>query len=334
MHTTLASWTLVIWRALESYQVDPRPVFYAAGLDIRSTQSPGQRLPFPAVQALWQEAVTRTGDPCFGLTTADFMHPTSLHALGYAVLASGTLEDALHRIIRYGHVASTVFDAELHEEGEALVMKRPPEKPAESGELADAAIDAALAGVLQLGRGVFGPELNPLEVGIPHDAPSCAKRFLEYFRAPVSFGVDLPYLVFRKADARLPLPTANAELALANERVIHEYLLRFDTADLATRVRARVAEQLPSGSATESSVAAALHMSSRSMQRRLRDEGISFRTILDEMRRDLATHYVRKLDLSLNEISYLLGYAEPASFTRAFRRWTGLSPSEFRDRPG
>ena len=333
-HTTLASWALVIWRSLESYHLDPRPAFNAAGIDVSGLQTPGQRVPYAAMQALWREAVARTKDPCFGLQTVDFIHSTTFHALGYAAMASNTLEDALCRVIRYGRLVATVFGAELRDEGQTLRLTEAAALPGDCPEAQDASVDAAIAAIVQICRELRGPELSPLEVGISHAAPPCADRFYGYFRAPVRFGTAKPYLVLDKAEARAPLPTANAELALANEQVIRDHLARFDKASMAMQVRVKIAEQLPSGRVTESSVAAALHVSPRSMQRRLQDEGTSFRAVFDDMRMELAVRYLGHAYLALNEISYLLGYSEPASFTRAFRRWKGVSPSEFRSQTG
>ena len=99
---------------------------------------------------------------------------------------------------------------------------------------------------------------------------------------------------------------------------------------MAVQVRAKIIERLPSGHVTQEEIAQELNMSLRNMQRRLRGEGTSFTQLLDDTRRTLATQYVRSRRLSINEITYLLGFSEPSNFSRAFKRWTGLSPSEFR----
>ncbi|MEE9265906.1 MAG: helix-turn-helix transcriptional regulator, partial [Gammaproteobacteria bacterium] len=104
----------------------------------------------------------------------------------------------------------------------------------------------------------------------------------------------------------------------------------FDRSSAAMQVRARLTEQLSSGHATQNSVADALHMSLRTLQRRLNDEGTSYKGLLDETRRELAAHYMAETHRSINEITYLLGFSEPSNFSRAFRRWTGKSPSAYR----
>jgi hypothetical protein len=148
-HTTLASWALVIWRSLESYHLDPRPAFNAAGIDVSGLQTPGQRVPYAAMQALWREAVARTKDPCFGLQTVDFIHSTTFHALGYAAMASNTLEDALCRVIRYGRLVATVFGAELRDEGQTLRLTEAAALPGDCPEAQDASVDAAIAAIVR-----------------------------------------------------------------------------------------------------------------------------------------------------------------------------------------
>ena len=90
---------------------------------------------------------------------------------------------------------------------------------------------------------------------------------------------------------------------------------------------------MPSGCATEQSLAAALNVTPRTLQRRLREEGTTYNALLEEVRRELATHYVRQSERSINEITCLLGFSEPSNFTRAFKRWTGSTPRVRASRP-
>jgi AraC-like DNA-binding protein len=147
----------------------------------------------------------------------------------------------------------------------------------------------------------------------------------------VAFGAERDAIHFNKADLHQPLPTANAEMARASESVIDEYLAHMDQNDVVTRVRVALIDLLPSGSVTEDQVAASLNMSLRTLQRKLNDTDTTYKEVLDGTRRDLAIQYVRSRRMPIGEVSYLLGFAEPSNFTRAFKRWTGSSPSDFRD---
>ena len=146
----------------------------------------------------------------------------------------------------------------------------------------------------------------------------------------MAFGCDDRGIEVSAADLDAELPIGNAELARVNGHVMLEYLARFDTKSIGLRVRTKLLEQLPSRHACESSVAEALNMTERTRQRRLRDEGTSYKGLLDEVRRELAAQCVAELNLSFSEGTYLLGFSEHSKFSRAFKRWTGKSPSVYR----
>jgi AraC-like DNA-binding protein len=129
-----------------------------------------------------------------------------------------------------------------------------------------------------------------------------------------------------------PLALGNRLGAHANERVIGDYLAELRGTGVAVRVRSRLIDELPSGGVNEIQVAAAQHMSRRTLQRKLRDEGTSYARELDGVRRELAERFIRDRSLTLSEITYLLGFAEISSFSRSFKRWTGIAPSAYRHR--
>jgi AraC-like DNA-binding protein len=146
----------------------------------------------------------------------------------------------------------------------------------------------------------------------------------------VEFAAPLNAVYFDATQLEQALPSANPELARANDRVVIDYLNRFDRETLSMQVRARLIDLLPSGQPNQAQVAKSLHMSVRNLQRRLQGEGSSFKQLLEETRRELAAQYIRQMHRPIGEITYLLGFSEPSNFTRAFRRWTGRTPMEFR----
>ena len=131
-------------------------------------------------------------------------------------------------------------------------------------------------------------------------------------------------------DLARPLATTNPGVALASERLVTDYLARLDRDDVVAQVKRELLGFFPAGTPTQSTVARAVGLSARTLHRRLAEAGTSFEKLLDETRRELAAEYVRRTDYSVGEVAYLLGFAETSSFNRAFRRWNGKSPSEFR----
>src|SRR5690606_29441295 len=127
------------------------------------------------------------------------------------------------------------------------------------------------------------------------------------------------------------LQSGNLAVADANERLASDYLLWLKRNDIVSAVKSKLQELLPSGTCTEARVADALHMNQRTMQRKLQAENSSFTSLLNSVRVEMAEHHLRNTQLSLTEISYLLGFSEQANFTRAFKRWKGVSPSDYRN---
>lgn len=331
MHaTSLATTSLLLWKALESYGCDNVALFKKVGLDPDKMRDPNARYPESALMRLWELALEETKDPCMGLAVARNWHPSTLHALGFAWLASTNLKDAFERLVRYSRILTDIDQAILEETEDAFCFKIVT--PEGYIRAPDESYDAYFAVVLDMCRVSYGQELNPLRVTMVRGMPQhCSGEFFQLFRAPIEFSAAEDVLFFGKAKLTEALPTANTELARANDEIIQRYLSSLDRANIAMQVRTKLVEQLSSGHATQTSIAKSLAMSTRSLQRKLKEEGSSFKEILEQTRRDLAQQYVREGQMSTKEITYLLGFSEPSNFARAFRRWTGVSPSEFRE---
>ncbi len=325
--STISSWALLIWKALESHGRRPGEVFEQAGLDPAKLRDPNARYPISGLARLWRLAAKATGDPCIGLTAARFLHPTTLHALGYSWLASESLRDALERVVRYHRIVSNGIEPRLIARGDHYWFAV---RAVENAPVAPEAVDAAMAALIALGRMSHGEHLKPRRVALARPAPPDRGAYSRVFGAPIEFSAPESGLEFDKGMAEAFLPTANAELARANDKVVTDYLARFERGSMKQQVEIKLLEQLSSGHASEESIAKALHVSLRTLQRRLREEGATYKQLLDQTRRHLAAQYVRQSHLSVSEITFLLGFSEPANFTRAFKRWTGRSPSAYR----
>ena len=135
---------------------------------------------------------------------------------------------------------------------------------------------------------------------------------------------------FDAAQVEAPLPTANPEILQSCERIMADYLARMDKADISHRVYQLILEKLATGEPSQEKIADALHMSTRSLHRKLTAAGTNFKALLDNTRRELAMQYIRQSNLSIADITYNLGFYDASSFSRAFKRWTGKSPAKYR----
>ncbi len=327
----LASCTSTIWKALEASGVDSRRVFEQAGLDPEKLYEPGARFRYRAVRRLFELALDHTQDPCLGLKLARYWHPSNLHALGYAWLASSDLKDALNRIIRYFRVVSTD-----KEELTLVETERGYRFAVDVSNVVWEPIaveyDDFMASIVSMCRVSWGEALTPVELKIQRPRPPqrCVEEFARYFKAPVEFAAHENSLLFRKADLEKLLPTGNVQVARACDRIVDEFLAGLEGAQIMVKARAKLVERLPSGEFSEQDIAQALHISVRGLQRKLKKEGTTFRRLVDDTRHDLALQYIKDSTVSINEMAYLLGYSEHANFSRAFKRWTGIAPSAAR----
>lgn len=326
--TTLSTWALAIARTLESLGCDADAAFDVAGLDMSQARDPNARYPVSGMTRLWQAAVRLSGDPAIGLKVAEQVQPASLHALGLSVLASASLADALQRVARYSRIVSNAAHVEFERRADlAIVHFRVPNRDI---ELAHEAFDAFLGNMVKLGRMLSQRDVHPRQVELTRPRPLNTAPYEAFFAAPVSYGTDSCRLVFDAAMLDEPLPSANPALARLNDQVIVDYLARFDKSQIAVQVRNQIIERLPSGEPGQGQIAAQLNMSLRGLQRRLQAEGTSFRQLLEETRQELACQYLKQSELSLGEVTYLLGFSDQSNFTRAFKRWMGQAPGEFR----
>ncbi len=325
---TLASVGQIVWRLIERHDLAPEPLFRAAGIDPEIIHDPHGYIARPKSDALMRALAEQIADPSFGLQAAHCWHPSNLGTLGYAWLSSSTLHTALKRLVRYWYIviADVAVGLEETPEGVEFVHTPPVLDSAPDGIRGD----IVMAILYDMCRTNFGQGFSPRRVALRHPAPADAAPYETLFGCPVSFGADANRLLIGRAEADHPLPTGNRDLAAAHDRILVEQLARLDKRNVIARFRASLLERMTSGEVSEEDIASDLHMSRRSLQRRLAEADASYQSLVDDTRRDMALRYIQDPAKSATDITFLLGYSQQSVFTRAFRRWTGMSPSEYR----
>ena len=320
----LASWARTIIRALEARGLDGRGLAADAGIDLQRLVGADARCSMHATAELWRRAVHETGDPCFGIYVSRFVNSTTFHALGAAVLASGTLREGFQRLARYSRMIGDVAAPRLETADDRVRLVLDVTGPT---RLPDEAVDALLALVVRVARVLRdNPALTPTRVEMQRVEPSPSEPFRRLFRTPIAFRARQNVIEFSSDEAEARLPTGNAELARRIDEVVARYVARLDDQQILHRVRAALIDRLPDGEPPQRSIARIIGMSSRTLQRRLAAEGTSYQTILAETRAELARSYLAA-GWSVTDTAFTLGFADANSFSRAFRRWTGRPPS-------
>jgi AraC-like DNA-binding protein len=227
----------------------------------------------------------------FGIKVAGYWHPTTFHALGYSWMASGSLKEAMERAVRYSKVVSDLVQLTFEYVNGAYRLSIGVQST--NYDPVPESVDAAAAVFVHMTRMVYGDEINPILVTLPRAKPTVAKEFSEFFCSPIEYETQETALFYIDEQVEKPLPTGNVELAHANDNIVKEYLSHLDRTHVAMQVKTKIVDLLSSGMLTEQDMANALNLSLRSLQRKLRDEGTSYKEILEETRRDLATQYIQ-----------------------------------------
>lgn len=327
--TILATSALVLWNALEANGYDGDEVFLHAGLDPARLKDEGARYTARSITRLHRMTIEMTDDPCFMLKLADFWHPSHLHALGYGWMASPTLKEAFGRLVRYYDIVSASAERirlEQTQPGYLFSVDVPEDLP----PLHESEEDSLMVVLTAMCRISAGAAFKPIAVEMRRNEPPCAEEFSAYFGAPVSFTSSSLSMLLPAPELEVGLPTVNTSIARACDQIIDQYLSRLDREHVVNQVRVNLVEIMPSGQVTEERIAERLHVSVRTLQRKLRRHGTTFKHILGQTRQELARSYIKEKHTSLGEITYLLGYSDPANFSRAYKRWTGMSPSSGR----
>lgn len=325
--TVYASTLGVLWRMLESYDVDPSGVIPARHYRPGMITTSATRIRFEEYDAIQARALSLIRDPAAGIRSARFLHPSHLGALGHVLLSSSSLRTALKRVVRYSRMFHDHVDISLEESSDWLKiiysMRKKPTRPGHVG-------DAQVAGVLTLLRLNAGEGLTPKEVTFRRPKPTDPSPWLDFFKTDVKFGQPLISVSFGIEDVDRTLTSSDPELVALHEDVIQRYLLKHDRSNVLNQARLRIMEQLPSGPVTEDETAAALNMSKRTLHRKLREYDETFRSLLTQVRTDMASRYIVNADYSVTDIAFLLGYTDTSAFSRAFRSWYGHSPTDER----
>ncbi|WP_220812505.1 AraC family transcriptional regulator [Pseudomonas paralcaligenes] len=293
----------------------------------------GQRIAVSAYLELLAEGVRLTGDQHLGLHLGEAMRPGYYGVLGYLIMSCATLADALHRQARYATLVGNLGRVDLADEPsrEGLEPQVAHSWQPLVREQQRQHSEETLAGWLTFGRWITGLQIPPTEVRFQHPAPADTTEHRRIFGCPVLFGQADNALVFPRRLLSVPLAQADAQLRRLLDAHADRLLGQLDQGhSVLDRARRELARQLPEQGADLERLAQSLDLSARTLQRRLREAGLSFSGLLDETRHQLVLHYLRDPALELAEIAFLVGFSESGSLARAFRRWTGQSPGAYR----
>ena len=311
--------------------MDTDALMRAASLTPELLQDPDARVPLSAQLKLWRAVVEHTESASIGLQIGCSLSAKQLGVVGYTMIYSQMLDQAYRRLARYMRIISeAVFFEVIHDsDGVRLKFTTHPYLVALRHP-----IEGQVAAILTIGQKITQTDFVPIEINLPTPKPADTRAYREKFRCRVRFNQPEATILLTSEQIQLPVIAADGtlsgyleELASTKLRALGTPLERFgDT------VRRMLWSDLSAGRPELSNVASQLGISARTLQRRLRENGTSYTLVLDELRREVSSELLVDGNLAVSDVAYLLGYSEPSAFQRAFRRWHGLSPREFKTR--
>lgn len=326
--STFAPTAANLWAVIESYGIDPNALFKEEDLEISFPIDANKRISYQKFDRVRARVAEVSGDEAIGLLTGKYMHPSHLGALGYAWLASRSLRIALKRWQRFIRVVNSGARLGMVEHNGLMELEMAIDLPSANVAVRD---DAACAAITKLMRYNYGPDLKPSFVTLKRPRPADTTPWSAYYGCDIEFEArrNEIHIALDLLDATLP--SANPHLARLNEELVIQYLDLLDCEDFSGRVHYEIVQHLPCGHIDQGMVAEALHITPRTLRRRLQSQGLTFKSLLDDVRRELADQFIIDSNLTVTEISFMLGFSEASSFTRAFRNWNGCPPSQARE---
>lgn len=328
MYTALPTVGQLIWRWIDLHGLNANELFAAQEIAERDLQPQRDRIAIDRLERVLASALSLIDDDCCGLRASRCWHPSDLGALGYAWLASSSIRTAVQRLVRY---SKTVGEkAELAAAGSPQGFKVILDQKRRDPRVHEFMTDFIMSLIIDMCRFNAGASLRPVEVRLRRKPPDCAKRYTHFYGCAVHFSSEADEFTLTIDDADRPLPTSNKQLASLHDQVLIQQLAHLQREDISTRCKAIVLDNLTSGTISVERVAQELHMSPRTLMRRLESQGTNLKSLVDEIRSELASRYLADPKNSITEVAFLLGFSHPSSLSRASNRWFGMSPIEFR----
>jgi len=329
--SVLASWVLAIYRTIQSYGVNPDPLLKSAGIDKSLLSQHQARIPSATSDKLWRLAEQETKDPFIGTRVPDYMTINTLYAVDAVAQASSTLREILRYTCRFSRIVTTAVELVLDEQGDSGELNF-----TELGDipLCDQAVDAfmfvifvTLQPILQV---IDSSEPFFLEVDVTRPKLKNAKLYEETFHCAINYGCQQNRVRINSNMLDIELPSANPEFTRISEEMLVAYLSRIQNQDVEVKVRVAIMELMSAQNLSKEKVASRINTSVRNLTRKLSEVDLTYNQLVDSIRQEKAIGLIKQFDVTLAEISYQVGFVDGNGFIRAFRRWTGMTPGQYR----
>jgi AraC-like DNA-binding protein len=314
------------YKGLVNLGVDADEVLRRSGLDPTELYQANLRTKFSGQPRFWKAAVELSGDPCIGLHLGEEMPVYKGQILEYLFLSSQTFGDGLRRVLNYQRLISDALHGQVTETPSPCLTSYFSEHQHATSHLAEAMVLGLIKGFQAVTDGTFKPE----KIVFNHPPNTDIAEYQRIFQCPVEFNAKSFQLFFPASMLSYRSLYAEPELLNLHIQAADQHLAVLQQQDLITEVRSQLGALLESGETTLANVANRLGVTPRHLRHQLDLAGTSFQRLLNDYRHRLARRLLSQTDEGISEIVYLTGFSEPSTFYRAFRRWEGTTPIEYR----
>ena len=314
---------------LREHDIQVAPLLSKAGLTLQQVDDRGTRIKVRSQIKFVELAAEALHDDLLGFQLARDYDLRELGLLYYVLASSDTLSDAFSKAARYSRIVNEGISLKIRTTRDVAITLHYTgiERRSERHQ-----VEFWLLTMVRLCRQLTNRRLIPSRIRLAHRRTNPSAKFRSILGCEVEFGAGVDELVFPGAVKALPIGSADDHLNRLLTQYAEEALAHRAPAHLTlrSRVESAMAPLLPHGKANAVEIASRIGMSHRTLARKLSSEGLTFSEIADELKGDLARHYLRDGDLPISQIAWLLGYREVSAFTHAFKRWTGMTPRQLR----
>jgi AraC-like DNA-binding protein len=330
--TIAAGWVNRFYQSLIEWGVSEEKLCNISKLTLEDLKNADDRIPFEQYMNLGRMAPDLTNTPEIGLILgrkARFQDIGIVFQLG---LNCGTVRESLLQAVRYSNLGNEVSAAIFEESGKFAEWA---ERYINSRYLCIPLIEFECCQKLEILRFVLGEDFRPVRTKFQYEPPAYADKYGQVFRSPVLFKQEKSGILFNKEYLSFPNPNPQPYIKEILSRHAEKLIIELDQSRrFQDKVRRIIIRHLESGEANMETISSELNLSSSTVYRKLREENISYNALLSDIKKQLAQAYLKETSFTVNDISYLLGFSEASAFHRAFKRWFGTNPSQYRRKAG
>ncbi|MBS1138558.1 MAG: Transcriptional regulator, AraC family [Proteobacteria bacterium] len=329
--TVSARIAAIILKGSEAKGVEPSELARGSGFDLALLGDVDARIPLEMENTLWNMAAFRTNDDSFGLHVAELIRPGMFDVLDYVVRTAPTLYIALQRLARYNRLMHDVAEFSLTEHTDTIQVDHYFCTPNQTA--VRHAAEFTMAALLVIASQMSGKQPVVLAASFSHASPEDITEFRRIFGVTPQFGTSTNSLILARESVMESVPDADPTLSRIVTSHADQLLAVLEKANPSTllnQVSHLILKHMSEGKVSLAFVAKELCFSERSLQRALQMEGTTFNGLFEDLRRRTAHDFISDKHLALGEVAFLLGFSEPSAFHRAFKRWTGQTPSQVR----